>query len=185
MKTFAKIYLVPLVLCFFVAGAHGAVDAFLKIDGIEGDSTDETHPNEIVALSFKIGVVQHTALNSAVGGISTGRPEFKPLTIFKSIDKASPKLFMACASGKHFANATLVVRKAGENPVEFFKVVLTDVLISSLNEDADTTDREGNPVETVALSYSKIVWTFTPQNTDGSLGTGITGGFDFKTNKVL
>jgi type VI secretion system secreted protein Hcp len=185
MKTLTQYLLVPFLSCVLAASAHGAFDAFLKIDGIEGDSTDEMHPNEIVVLNFKLGVMQGLSTSAFGGGAGAGKAQFSPVNIFKLVDKATPKLFMACAGGQHIQTATLVVRKAGENPIEYFKVTLTDVFISSLNEDSETTDQQGNVVETLTLNFSRIQWTFTPQNADGGTGAAITGGYDLKTNKAL
>lgn len=160
---------VPLISSF-VAVANGAsLDVFLKLEGIQGDSTDPMHTNEIVAVSFKIAVQQ-----TAGGGGGTGHPQFTPLTVFKFIDRASPELFFSSATGRHLRSATLVVRKSGTNPFEFYKIRLKDVVISNLSQDANATDQDGNLIESIALSYSVISWTFIPQNVDGSPGVPIT-----------
>ena len=108
----------------FVAAANGAsVEIFLKIEGIDGDSTDPMHINEINAVSFKMGVLREGGdLGSGGGGAIT--PQFTPLTVFKFIDKASPQLLVAVATGQHFPRATLVVRRSEPNPFEFsFRVL--------------------------------------------------------------
>ena len=98
-----------------------AVDMFLKLDGIDGDSTHEQHKDEIEILSFSWGL---TTGRSAVGaGIGAGRVQNHDITFVSHTDSASPKLMLACASGQHIADGLLTVRKAGENPVEYDDVI--------------------------------------------------------------
>jgi type VI secretion system secreted protein Hcp len=179
MKTLTKVLLILLV-SYFVAAANGAsFEVFLKIEGIEGDSTDPMHINEINVVSFKIGVLNSGTFSTGGGG-GAGKVQVTDLTVFKFIDKASPQLFVAAAQGDHIRSATLVVRKSG-NPFTVYKIVLDDVLISSVNDNASTTDQNGNLVETITLNWSRITWTFTPQNADGSRGVPITHWFDLKS----
>jgi type VI secretion system secreted protein Hcp len=149
----------------------------LKIEGVEGDSTDRVHINEINVVSFQMGV-RNTGTFATGGGGGAGKAEFTDLTVFKFIDKASPVLFLAAAQGDHIRSATLVVRKSGPNPFTFYKIVLDDVLISSVNDDASTTDQNGNLLERMTLNWARITWTFIPQNPDGSRGAPITRFFD-------
>ncbi len=107
-----------------------AVDYFLKIDGITGESTDDKHKGEIDVMSFSWGATNPvTAL--AGGGGGAGRVQLQPLRIAKTTDSSSPNLFLKCASGAHIKHAVLTARKAGEQPIEFLKITLSDVLVSS------------------------------------------------------
>ncbi len=170
-----------MLVCYFVAAANGAsFEVFLKIEGIEGDSTDPRHTNEINVVSFNIGVL-NTETFATGGGGGAGKVQFTDLTVFKFIDKASPQLFVAAALGDHIRSATLVVRKSGPNPFTFYEIVLQDVLISSVNDNASTTDQNGNLLEQITLNWARITWTFIPQNPDGSRGAPITHFFDRKT----
>ena len=107
-----------------------AVDYFLKIDGISGESTDEAHKGEIEVESFSWGVSQTTTrLGSGAGA---GRAVFQDLHFTTSVSKASPVLFQKCATGQHLKEAVLTCRKAGgEQREEFLKITLSDVLVSS------------------------------------------------------
>lgn len=183
MKILPKL-LAGLLFCGLVSSGYGAVEIFLHIDGIDGNSLDQDHVGDISVVSFKAGVMQR-GLGLAGGAASAATSDFKPLTVYKFIDQASPKLFLACATGQHAATATLTVRKTGAQPFDFFIIKLRDVIISSVNADADTTDANGTLVETVSLSYTRIEWTFVPQRDDGSAGTPIIGGFDVRSNKKL
>jgi len=130
-----------------------AFDAFLKIDGIQGESTDKTHPGEIEIESFSWGVNAPT--NSAGSGAGVGKVVFSDLTIMKVVDTASPALFKTAASGKLLPAVQLTCRKAGERQQEFLTVKMTDVLISSYREGGN---RHGGefPTEEIAFSFFKV-----------------------------
>lgn len=90
-----------------------AVDAFLKIDGVPGESTAAGHEGEIDLDSFSWGASNPTTIGSATGGAGAGKVNFKELVVTKHVDKASAKLFLHCCNGVHFPEATITVRKAG------------------------------------------------------------------------
>ena len=173
MKTLTKIPLILLV-GYFVTAAHGApFELLLRIDGIQ---------NEINAVKFDMGVMRDAGDPSSGGSGGTIKPQFTPLTVFKFIDEATPELFLAAATGRHFPSATLIVRRLGLRPFTLYRIVLTDVLISGVSNSATATDENGNLLEPVALSYAKIGWTFFLQNPDGSPGGSISRTFDLRTN---
>ncbi|MEA3187934.1 MAG: type secretion system secreted protein Hcp [Chthoniobacter sp.] len=183
MKTLIKSLLVSFAICCLPTTGYSTVQVFLKLDGINGDSVDPSHTNEIDVLTFKIGM-QQRGLALAGGAASAAKSDFLPLSVFKAIDKSSPALFVACASGQHIPTATLVIRDTNRpSPQEYFKIELTDVLVSSLNENGDATDSNGTLVETVSLSFTKLQWTFFPTQASGQ--QTVHGGFDLKGNKKL
>jgi type VI secretion system secreted protein Hcp len=181
MKTLTKILLILLV-SYLVTAANGAsFEVFLKIEGIQGDSKDNAHRDEIDVVSFQIGVL-NTGTFAGGGGGGAGVAKFSDLTVFKFIDKASPQLFLASAMGEHIKTATLVVRPSGPNPFGFYTIILDDVLITSVN-NAGTTDQNGNLIESISLNCARMTWSFTPRNPDGSWGTAITHFFDLTTGQ--
>ena len=101
----------------------------------------------------------------------------------KVVDQASPNLFIACATGKHFDSATMTVRRAGETPQEYLTYELTEVFVSSIS----TSGHEGGGIaqESVSLNFSKVKMTYTPQNPDGSPGAANPKTFDVKANKAI
>src|SRR3977135_2623830 len=105
-------------------------DAFLKIDGIEGESADAKHKGEIDLHSFSWGE-SNAGTFSVGGGGGAGKVSMQDLHFTMKINKASPKLFLACASGEHIKKATLTCRKAGKDQQEFLKYDMNDILISS------------------------------------------------------
>jgi type VI secretion system secreted protein Hcp len=112
--------------------AHAAFDAYLKLEGVEGESTDAKHRGEIEVDSSQLGSLQGAADRaSKSSGPGAAKVSFNPFSITKKVDKASPVLFKACASGKHFPSATITMRKAGGSQQEYLVVKMYDVLISS------------------------------------------------------
>jgi type VI secretion system secreted protein Hcp len=148
-----------------------AFDAFLKIDGIPGESQDAKHKGEIDVLSFQWGVAQPTAGRT---GRPTGRADVHDLTITKFLDKASPLLFASACHGDHISTAVFTLRKAGGNPIDFYKVTLTDILISSVSPSGTAGGEVTAPLEEVSLNFGRVEITFTPQDATGSPGAPVT-----------
>jgi type VI secretion system secreted protein Hcp len=155
-------------------------DYFLKIDGIDGESQDDKHKNEIHVSSFSFGV-SNTGTGGSNLGSGGGRANVQDLHFTKVVDQASPNLFIACATGKHFDSATVTVRRAGETPQEYLTYELTEVFVSSIS----TSGHEGGGIaqESCSLNFSKVKMTYTPQNPDGSPGAANPKTFDLKANK--
>src|SRR6058998_1960135 len=107
-----------------------AVDMFLKLDGIKGESKDHKHGGEIHIESFSWGLTQ-TGAHASGGGGGAGKVSVQDLSISKLADKSSAALFLHCANGKHIPHGLITVRKAGEKPVEYLKIKVTDILVSS------------------------------------------------------
>ena len=146
-----------------------ADDVFIKLDTIQGESQDSKHNGEIEALAWSWGVVQ-----------SGARPQISDITISKKVDKSTPLLAQAAASGKHIKSAVLVVRSAGGKSVqEYIKLSLDDVLVTSVKLSGD----KNRPTETVNLNFAKIKLEYREQRTDGSLGGAVTFSWDVKANK--
>jgi type VI secretion system secreted protein Hcp len=157
-----------------------AVDYFLKIDGIQGESLDAKHKGEIELESFSWG--ESNAGTTAIGGGGgAGKVNMQDLHVAKKLDKASPLLFLACATGKHLKEAILTARKAGKGQLEFLVFKFRDVLVSSYQTGA--ADEE--PSEQVSFNFSRIEVEFRPQKPDGSLDTPVKAGWDLKANKKV
>jgi type VI secretion system secreted protein Hcp len=155
-----------------------AVDYFLKLDGIPGESTDAKHKDEIDVLAFSWGVSQAKATGSGGGG-GAGKAVFEDLLVVARTSKASPKLWLACASGQHIKSAILTCRKPGKAPFEFLKITLTDVLVTSY--EIDGSDEE-LPLDQVALAFAKVETVYTPQDPSGKAGPPVKAGWDVKKN---
>lgn len=159
------------------------VDMFLKLDGVDGESADHKHKGEIDLVSFSLGASQ--PVSSATGGGSgAGKVHMHDLELTHKVDKSSPKLMLACATGQHIKQGVLSVRKAGGEQQDFIILTLTDILVSSVN----ATGREGTtavPHESFSLNFSKIVFDYKEQKADGSMGGTVTAGWDVKANKKV
>src|SRR6187402_1470714 len=99
-----------------------AFDAFLKIEGIDGESGDSKHKDEIEILSFSWGVSNPSSLSGAGGGGGLGRAMLQDFSLTHRVDKSSPILFLSCCTGKHIPSATLTCRKSGATQLEFLKI---------------------------------------------------------------
>ncbi|MEO0249748.1 MAG: type VI secretion system tube protein Hcp [candidate division WOR-3 bacterium] len=160
-----------------------AVDYFLKIDGIEGESADSKHKGEIDIFSWSWGATQPGTFAMGGGG-GAGKVSVQDFRFTKVIDKSSPKLFEACATGEHIKTAVLTCRKAGKEQQEFLKIRLSDVLISSY-QTSGTEASETLPMEDIALNFAKIEYEYREQKADGTLSGPIKGGYDLKLNKKI
>jgi len=156
------------------------VDYFLKITDIKGESTDDKHSGEIELESWSLGASNAASFSSGGGG-GSGKVLLQDLHIVKKYCQASVPLFVGCATGKHFAEATLVCRKAGGKQEEFLKIKLTDVLISSY-QSGGSGHSDILPMDQVALAFAKIEFAYKAQKGDGSLGGEAVGGWDQKKN---
>lgn len=159
------------------------VDYFLKLEGVDGESQDDKHKNEIDISTVSWGVVNAGA--GAYGtGSGAGKAQFQDIHITKLTDKASAILLLNCATGKHHGSATLCFRKAGENPVEYLKIKLTEVTVSSF-QGSGHGGSGGMSEESISLNFSKIEVTYTPQAADGTSLGQVIAGYDVKANKKV
>ncbi|CAL1239734.1 Hcp family type VI secretion system effector [Candidatus Methylocalor cossyra] len=159
------------------------VDYFLKIDGIKGESQDDKHKDEIAIESWSWGET-NTGSFSHGGGGGTGKVQMEDFRFVKRMDKASPGLFLSCASGKHIPKAELVCREAGEQPAEYLKITLSDVLISSYQAKGPGADVI-RPTEEFSLNFAKIEFEYSEQKADGSVVPAGKTGWDLKAHKKL
>jgi type VI secretion system secreted protein Hcp len=156
-----------------------ATDIFAKIGNIKGESADDKHKDEIEVLSFSWGVA-NSGLEIGSGG-GAGKASFQGLTIIHNIDKATPNLLQACATGTHLKDATITHRKAGKGQQEFLIVKMNDVIITAVAHGGTTAQPAS---ETVTLAFAKVDFEYRPQKPDGSLDAGIHFKYDLKANKV-
>src|SRR4051795_3076786 len=134
--------------------AMALFDAFLKIEGIEGESADHKHKSEIQLESFSWSEHQ-SGTASTGGGMGAGKVAMQDFHITKKVDKSSPKLMLACADGEHIKKATLVCRKAGKDQQEFMKWPFPDILVPSSSLGAPA-QGDHMPMEQVSMNYCKV-----------------------------
>ena len=155
-----------------------ATDIFAKLGDIKGESLDDKHKDEIEVLSWSWGVTNAVSVSGT--GAGQGKASFQDLSFTHKIDKASPVLMQACATGVHLKEATITHRKAGKGQQEFLVIKMNDVIVTAI---MDTESRDGGSAETVSLAFAKIDVSYRPSKADGSLDAGIHFKYDLKTNK--
>jgi type VI secretion system secreted protein Hcp len=158
-----------------------AADIFAKIGDIKGESLDDKHKDEIEVLSFSWGVSNSCSMASGSGG-GEGKATFHDLSFVHNVDKASPVLMQACATGTHLKEATITHRKAGKGQQEFLIVKMNDVIITSVTHGGSSGGGNGHS-ENVSLAFGKVNVEYKPQKADGSLDAGIHFKYDLKAQK--
>lgn len=165
----------PLIL---YTGVISAQRMFLKIDGVDGESTERGHEKWIDLLSYKQGVSTESGSASGSTRIRVGKSSFSDLAIVKKIDKSSPLLMERCAKGVMIPKVELEItatNRSGASGI-FYKITLTDVRISGVTASSDCTSG-CQTMEEVSFNYSKITWEYT-----GSSGN-TQAGYDIRTNQ--
>lgn len=143
------------------------VDQFIKLEGIEGESKDSAHKNEVDVLAWSWGATQSGSFHTGGGG-GSGKVSVHDLSFTKYVDKASTNLFLKCCDGKHIPKALLTVRKAGESPIEYLKITMEPVLVTSVSSGGS--GKEDRITENITLNFAKVKVEYTEQSADGSAG---------------
>lgn len=158
-----------------------AVDMFLKLEKIDGEAQDAEHKGEIDVLAWSWGVSQSGITHMGQGG-GGGKANMQDLSITKYVDKASHTLLQRTFDGKHIDKGTLVVRKSGSTPLEYIKIVMEDIMISSVSTGGS--QGEDRLTENVTFSFSKVNYTYVPQKEDGTKDADKQAGWDISENKT-
>ena len=157
-----------------------AVDMFMKIDSVDGEAQDSKHKKEIYVLSWSWGMNNSGSAHNG-SGAGAGKVNVHDLTFTKWVDTATPTLALACCSGKHFKDATLIIRKAGDKPLEYVKIKMETVMITSVSTGGS--GGEDRLQESVTLNFSKVNLDYVPQNDKGAAGTPIPMSWDIASNE--
>ncbi len=161
-------------------GSHA--DMFLKLDGVEGESTDHKHKNEVELLSFSWGATQpHSSGHGTGAGV--GKVQIHEFSFTKLMDKSTVKLFEACATGKHFPQVVLTCRKAGGDQQEYSKIVMKEAIVSSWNHSGS--GGSSLPTEHVTLHFSSIEIEYKPQDEKGNVGGVLKAGWSLSKNQKI
>jgi type VI secretion system secreted protein Hcp len=154
---------------------------FLKLPDIKGESQDDKHKDEIDILAWSWGVSQSGTMHTGGGG-GSGKASFQDLSVTKWVDQSSPKLLSAVSTGKHIKEALLTVRKAGEKPLEYLKITLTDCLISSVSTGGS--GGEDRLTENLTINFGEVKFEYTVQKQDGTAGGVVPFGYNIKASKL-
>jgi type VI secretion system secreted protein Hcp len=157
------------------------VDYFLKIDGIAGESVDSKHKDEIELESFSWGETNVGPAHGGAGGGGAGKVQMQNLNFVMRVNKASPTLMLACATGKHIKQAVLTARKAGKTQLEFLVFKVTDVLVSSY-QTGGSAHGDTLPMDQISFDFERIEVEYRSQKPDGSLEAPVKAGWNLKSN---
>ena len=158
-----------------------ASDYLLEIDGIKGESKDSKHKDTIHIESFSWGATNSGAHSSGGGG-GAGKVSFQDLHFTTTVNKSSPLLAKACATGQHIKKATLFVRKAGKDQGDYYVIKLTDILVSSY-QNGPSEHSDAVPTDQFSLNFTKIEFSYKPELSNGALGAPVTATYDLKAAK--
>jgi type VI secretion system secreted protein Hcp len=159
-----------------------AVDMFIKIKDIKGESTDKVHKEDIDVLAWSWGLSQSGTTHTSTGG-GAGKVNVQDLSITKYVDKSTTVLTNACSTGKHIPEAILFIRKAGDKPLEYIKITMTDCIVTSISQGGSSGGDE-RFTETVTLNFGKYKYEYTAQKKDGSAEPTQTFVYNIAQNTV-
>jgi len=157
-----------------------AVDYYLKIDGIQGEATDQDFKDQINLLSFSWGGSQVSSAGTRTAGSGAGKVELSDFSVTKHFDKSSPQLFKALVSGTHSGTAVLSAVKAGASGKAFLKITFEELFVTSIQVSA----ADELPSESVSFSYKQIKIEYSTQNEKGTLTPTASHTYNVGTNKV-
>lgn len=159
-----------------------AVDMFMKIGDIKGESTDKKHANEIDVLAWSWGI-SNSGTTHMGGGGGSGKANVQDLSFTKYTDASSHALLLATSNGHHYPKANLVVRKAGGKnaPIEYIKIEMDEVMVTSVS--CGGSGGEDRLTENVTLNFAKVKYEYTPQKPDGTPDSTKTMTYDIAANE--
>jgi type VI secretion system secreted protein Hcp len=157
-----------------------AVDMFLKIDDIKGESIDGTHKDSIEVLAWSWGMSQSGSTHTGQGS-GAGKVNVQDISFTKPIDRSTPNLMKFCCAGGHFKSAVLTIRKAGgKKPIEYLKITMNNVIISSMSTGGS--GGEDRLTENVTLNFGEFKLEYTPQKADGTGDAAIPAQWNIAKN---
>ncbi len=156
-----------------------AVDMFLQLEGIKGESADAKHKEEIDVLAWSWGASQ-SGTTHVGGGSGAGKANFQDVSVTKWVDKSSHALLKAVAVGQHIKSALLTVRKAGEKPLEYIKLTMKECLISSISTGGS--GGEDRLTENITINFGEFKYEYTPQKEKGEADSVLPFQFDIAKN---
>lgn len=179
MRKIYAICFIPAVL-FSTASFSQSYSLFLKIEGIQGNSLDERHKNEINVFSYSTGVSSCPESNN--GGSKACKPVITDLNLMMQMDRATIPLKMAVLQGKVIPNADFVLETGGKTGFTFFRMHMEEVTVTSVQESGSG-GGDSRPTVSTSVSFSRVAWQYIEQNADGNATVKTSGGWDLKANK--
>ena len=168
----ATFFLTALLLASIAEPALASFAIFMKVDGITGDSANDKYTGDFDVQAVSSGV---SLPDGAV------KAQFADLSVLIHLSRGTPNLLVAAAQGTHIATVEIDFAN-GSNTMTFYKIVLSDVLISGIKETGAIDTTNAVPTDLVTFRYSKIEWTYTTITPAGAAGGTTSGGWDLTKN---
>ena len=146
-----------------------AVDAFLKLGELKGESQVEGFEEMIQVLSWSWGMSQTGTTHTGTGG-GAGKVNVQDMAVTHYVDTASPNIIKACCSGEHFPEATMTLRKAGKDPLDYLVIELKDVIVTSVSTGGS--EGEEMNTENFTLNFAGFKYVYQPQDNKGAKAGG-------------
>lgn len=163
-----------------------AFDAFMQLEGIKGESTDDKHKEWLEIQDYGFGASQdRSGSASSAGNLSSARVSIQDFTFSHNLDLASPKLFEYCCTGQVIPKVTVTLNRSGGEKTKYMEYKLTDVLVSSISRGGSSQSGEDVPTECVTLAFGKLEMTYTKIGVDGKVAGNASAGWDLKANKKV
>jgi type VI secretion system secreted protein Hcp len=156
-----------------------AVDFFIKLGDIEGESTDAAYKGWIEVLGWAWGMSQSGTMHSGTGG-GTGKVSVQDFSFTKYVDKSTPNIMQKCCTGKHYPKVDFVARKAGDKPLDYVKLTMEEVIVTSATTGGGTGQEQ--VTENVTLNFAKFKYVYTPQQKTGQKAGEVTQTFNIREN---
>jgi type VI secretion system secreted protein Hcp len=157
-----------------------ALDTFIMIGSLKGESTVKGFEDQIQVLGWSWGMSQSGTTHIGQGG-GAGKVNVNDLNFTHYVDSATPNLVKACCTGEHFDTATITMRKAGGAPLDYVKIELTEVIVTSVSHGGS--GGEDLLSENVTLNFAKFKFSYQPQDAKGAKkGGAIEATYDIAKN---
>lgn len=157
-----------------------AVDFFIKLGDISGESTDAAYKDWIEVLGWAWGMTQSGTMHTGTGG-GTGKVSVQDFSFTKYVDKSTPNIMQKCCTGKHYDKVEFIARKAGDKPLDYVKLTMEQVIVTSATTGGGVGQEQ--VTENVTLNFAKYKYEYTPQTEKGAKGGTVTQTFNIRENK--
>jgi type VI secretion system secreted protein Hcp len=161
-----------------------AFDAFLKLDGVTGESTDDKNKGQIEIYSFSWGASNPVTIGSQSTGSGAGKVSFASFSITKKLDSSSPTLLKNCCIGDHFKTGSLTLRKAGGDQLAYLEYDFTEIYIDSYQVNGSS-GGDDTPSESISMTAASVVMKYSAQSAEGKMTPMKPAGWNLTTNKPM
>jgi len=169
-----------------MGGLKMAYDMYLKVEGVEGDSTDAKHGKWIEIVSYNHGISQAPGGSlSGQGALTGGKADHQDFSITKRLDSSSPTLALKCCMGEAIPEITFELCRATGEKTTFMKYVMRNVIVASVSPSGSADSEDPLPSEEVTFRYGEIAWSYTPTSPTGETGAAVEASWSTMEDKAM